>query len=152
QLAHAWRQGRAWQSGLVAGTVAASAGGTMPGPAGQLTLAMAQAGSARPTRAPEPVLTRVARKMGQNYRATQEPGPAAALSLGVGAARRALAESPEDGETCFVLGRLYTELGGMSRESILEPQVRHVALIRQAQAAAALRQAIQFDPDHEAAH
>jgi hypothetical protein len=151
-----WRQGRAWHSAVVASSVANAAQPSLPGPAGQLLLNLAMAGARADSRPDgkeqRSALVRTWRQLGKNYRATQDAGPAAPLYAGVRAARRALAEQPDDAVTHLLLGKLYVEIGGRSRESALAPQMPQVLLIRQAQTAAALRLAARLDPDGEETH
>src|SRR5262249_27230334 len=82
----------------------------------------------------------------------QEAGPVSSLYLAVRAARRAVAENPNDSEAYFLLGQLYFHLAWRTPDLGREQPFPHLALLRQAQAPAALQQALLRNPDHENAH
>jgi tetratricopeptide (TPR) repeat protein len=73
-----------------------------------------------------------------------------ALYLALRCARRGLAANPDDARAWYLLGRVYASLAQDTHERVLAPP--ELRLIRQAQALAALRQAVELDPDLYEAH
>ena len=78
-------------------------------------------------------------------------GPACALYLGVRAGRRSLALKPDDAPTYEALAQTYLTLEQQTREGDGAQTLGYPSLIRQAQVAAALRRALDLDPDREVA-
>jgi hypothetical protein len=95
---------------------------------------------------------RLAEGLLKSHLSAQEAGPRSSLYLAVRAARRAVAETPADKETWFLLGQLYFHLAWSTGDLGREQPFGHLALTRQAQAMAAVQRALQIDPDHERAH
>jgi tetratricopeptide (TPR) repeat protein len=84
------------------------------------------------------------------FRARFDDGPPEALYLALRRARRALAANPDDARSWYLLGQVYVSLAQNTRERVHAPP--ELRLIRQAQALAALRQAVELDPDLYEAH
>ena len=78
-------------------------------------------------------------------------GPPSALYLGVRAARRALALRPNDASTYEALAQAYQMLGQQTRDGDGGQVLGYPSLVRQVQIAAALRHALDLDPDREIA-
>ncbi len=83
------------------------------------------------------------------YVRSQDAGPPSALYLAVRAARRGVAENPDDGRAWLVLGDAYTNLIHRSREGVRGQAVPHVFLIRRSQIAAAYQRALKLKPTLE---
>jgi tetratricopeptide (TPR) repeat protein len=105
----------------------------------------------RPGEAPELLAPMDQRSQGLlgDYVRTQDAGPPSALYLAVRAARRGLADNPDDGRAWLVLGQAYTDLTYRTREGARGRAVPHVYLIRQTQIAAALHRALKLKPTLE---
>jgi hypothetical protein len=81
----------------------------------------------------------------RNHLIGQDAGPPADLYLAIRAARRGLAAHPDDARTWLILGHSYFLLSHKTKESTRsQPSLRE---IRQAQAAAALHQALNLGQD-----
>jgi tetratricopeptide (TPR) repeat protein len=89
--------------------------------------------------------------LGEYVRA-QDAGPPSALYLAIRAARRGLAENPDDARAWLALGEAYNNLNYRTREGARGRTVPHVYLIRQTQIAAALHRALKLKPSLEEQH
>ncbi len=153
------RNRRAWEASM-----AASLSGCAAAPGGPLangTLWMARLdftyrvlhGQAiAPRGTPPQSLDLFAEHLLSNHLAAQESGPTESLFLALRAARRALRQNPDDTATQLLLGEVYLRLAWKTRERDYARLLPHVALIRQAQAAAALERAARLNPNLERAH
>jgi hypothetical protein len=79
-------------------------------------------------------------------------GPPDALYLGIRAARRAIAVKSDDAPTYQYLAQNYLTLTEQTREGARASAVVYPILLRRVQIAAALRRALDCDPNMEAAH
>jgi hypothetical protein len=75
-----------------------------------------------------------------------DAGPADSLYLGIRAARRALADSPNDPNTSYLLGEAYYQLGQRTREASLVQTLDQRGAIRLIQAATAFNDALRLGP------
>jgi hypothetical protein len=82
----------------------------------------------------------------------QDDGPPGLLLLAIRAARRAIAANPDDARSYLLLGEAYRRLGQDTRERFWWSSLPDLRRLRQGQAAAALRQALQLQPDLAQAH
>ena len=80
----------------------------------------------------------------------QHGGPPAPALLAVRAARRALADCPDDGRAWLALGQAYVALGRLTREPISE--LPPLAMLRFVQTTTALHAALIRNPNLESAH
>jgi hypothetical protein len=89
-----------------------------------------------------------------NYVNPREDGPPALLLLAVRAGRRAVHERPDDPSAWLVLGQAYVDLLQHTRERAWarEGRLPLLRVLRHAQAAAALRRALDLNPDLAIAH
>jgi hypothetical protein len=94
----------------------------------------------------------VADQFAAGFLASRDQGPPEALLLAVRAARRALAEHPEDGGAYLLLGEAYLRLARQTREQSWQVVLPNLAGIRQAQVLTALEQAVLYRPDLDQAH
>jgi hypothetical protein len=78
--------------------------------------------------------------------------PPALLLLAVRAARRAVAENPEDGNAWLGLGQAYVLLRMVTSERSGEGVLPPLTQLRNVQIVTALEQAVRLDPELEAAH
>jgi tetratricopeptide (TPR) repeat protein len=94
----------------------------------------------------------VADRFAMGFLASRDQGPPEALLLAVRAARRALAEHPEDAGAYLLLGEAYLRLSRQTREQNWQGLLPNLAGIRQAQLLTALEQAVLYRPDLDRAH
>ena len=100
----------------------------------------------------QPLLDRLALIFQQQFKQERDDTPAASLYLAIRAARRALAINPDDAYTYSILGECYLRLLHNTREAAWVRKMPELALLRQAQASAALNQAVRLDPHLVQAH
>ncbi|HBI41923.1 MAG TPA: hypothetical protein DDY78_03575 [Planctomycetales bacterium] len=79
-------------------------------------------------------------------------GPPDALYLGIRAGRRAIAAKPDDAPTYQYLAQNYMTLAQQTREGARAGAIGYPLLLRRVQIAAALRRALDSDPNLEPAH
>src|SRR5262249_46264079 len=92
-------------------------------------------------------LERLALFFQQRWTRSQDDTPPALLSLGVRAARRALADNPADAQAYLVLGQCYLRLIHDTRERAWGRLFPELVQLRYAQASAALHQAVSLKPN-----
>jgi hypothetical protein len=78
--------------------------------------------------------------------------PSALLLLAIRAARRVLADNPQDAQAYLILGECYLRLLHNTRERLWSPYVQQLLQLRRAQASAALNEAVALKPDLAQAH
>ena len=93
------------------------------------------------------LMERTVKEKYAGYMGTVDKGPAGLLYLALRAARRALAQNPDDAGTCMLLGRIYMELGRNTRDQLPHPTPKHLVNLRAAQLHAVLYQAAKLDPN-----
>ncbi len=82
----------------------------------------------------------------------RDDAPPAALYLAVRAARRCLADNPDDPQANLLLGETYLRLLASTRERSWSKRMPEILQLRRAQAGTALRQALLRKPDLAQAH
>jgi hypothetical protein len=80
---------------------------------------------------------------------SQDAGPPSALYMAVRAARRGVADNPDDARAWLALGEAYTNLTHRTRAGNRGRAVLHVLLVRQTQIAAAFHRALKLKPTLE---
>ena len=93
------------------------------------------------------LMERTVKEKHAGYLGTVDQGPASLLYLALRAARRALAQNPDDAGTCMLLGRIYMELGRNTRDQPPRLTPKHLVYLRAAQLHAVLYQAAKLDPN-----
>jgi tetratricopeptide (TPR) repeat protein len=106
----------------------------------------------QPRGTPLQPMDRLAEQLMAHHLGVQDSGPPASLFLAIRACRQALVENPHSAEVHLLLGEAYLRLAWKTRERLYAATLPHIALLRQAQAAAALQKAAQLDPNLEHAH
>jgi tetratricopeptide (TPR) repeat protein len=99
-----------------------------------------------------PPMSRLALQVQQAYALEQDDAPPALLYLAVRAARRAVANNPEDAQAYLTLGECYLRLLYGTRERVWSQRVPELIQLRRAQASMALNRAVAFNPDLAQAH
>ncbi|MFO0878124.1 MAG: hypothetical protein U0840_12305 [Gemmataceae bacterium] len=87
-----------------------------------------------------------------SFIAGQDDGPYGATLLAVRAARRGLAQNPDDARCWFLLGEAYLRLAQATRERDWRQHLTPFDRIRKTQAIAAFTQAVRLRPDSVGAH
>ncbi len=100
----------------------------------------------------EPPLERAALSLHGPFSQERDDVPPELLFLAVRSARRAVAEDPTDAHAYFVLGESYLRLLQGTRERAWAARFAELAQLRQAQASAALNQAVRLNPRFAQAH
>jgi tetratricopeptide (TPR) repeat protein len=99
-----------------------------------------------------PAPDRMALALQQQFTWQRDDVPPALLFLAVRAARRALADHPNDAQAHLVLGQCYLRLLRDTRERAWGQRMPKLVQLRRAQAAAALHRAVSLQPDLAPAH
>jgi hypothetical protein len=152
----AFRHVRLWQSSQSAGLVAVASGWT--GPAAlvdahlRLTLIQPQGPTTDVTPDRLPILDQRALALARSLFFTLDDTPSELLFLAIRAARRAVAENPDDASAYLVLGECYLRLLEATRERAWRSMMEELVQLRRAQAVTALNQAIALKPDLTQAH
>jgi tetratricopeptide (TPR) repeat protein len=86
------------------------------------------------------------------FLAARDQGPPESLLLAVRAARRALADRPDDGGAALLLGEAYVRMARQTRERAWHAALPSLGILRKAQALTALQRAVAVRPDLDQAH
>ncbi len=147
-----YRRVAAWEAGQAAGLVGAAAGWTWPGGPFDCDLRRVLLRPPLTEGQAVPAITQLALECHRLFAAEQEGTPPAVLYLAVRAARRALAEDPQDALAHLALGEGYLRLLRNTRERVWSRKAAQLVQLRRAQASQALNQAIALKPDLRRAH
>ncbi len=141
-----------WTVGEMSATVGA-AGGWL-GPAGRSDAALRLALLEPPLveNAPPPPITQLVFGLQQEFVRARGQAPVGVLYASIRASRRALAKSPDDAGTYFVLGQTYLALVRTSAELNWARRLPQLMRLRQLQAVAALNRAVALNPNLADAH
>jgi tetratricopeptide (TPR) repeat protein len=156
QLAAPFRQRIAWEYGQPAAVVGAAAGWT--GPADLLNAQGRLVLLGKPPRPSGasldtlPFADQVGLAWREVYAAGRDDVPPALLYLAIRAARRAVADDPQDARAYLVLGECYLRFLRGTRERAWSARMPRIAELRYAQASAALNRAVALKPDLAQAH
>jgi tetratricopeptide (TPR) repeat protein len=142
----------AWESAQAAGLVGAAGGWSLG--AGLLDVAV------RPTllhppipdNAPLPAMTQVVLTLQQQFAEDRGALPVGIVYAAIRAARRAVAENPDDANSHLVLGRGYVVLANTTAERSWSARHPQLLRVRQLQASAALNRAVELNPRLAQAH
>ena len=151
-----YRHLAAWEDSQSAALVGAA--GTWAGPGAlvdahlRLVLLRPQVPQARAGADTLPALDRLVHGWQQRFAFQRDDTPAALLYLAVRAARRAVAVNPDDAQAYLVLGQSYLRLRHSTRERAWGERLPRLPQLRQAQASAALNQAVALNPQLAQAH
>lgn len=151
-----FRHQTTWEGSQLAGLFGAAAGWTEPANLLDARVRLALI-LARPPERGEPfnklaIPERGALILQQRFAQQRDDTSPALLYLAVRAARRALADNPNDARAYLVLGESYLALLHDTREGIWAGQLKNLGQLRHAQASAALNQAVFLKPDYARAH
>jgi tetratricopeptide (TPR) repeat protein len=91
-------------------------------------------------------------ELAAGFLARQDRGSPEALLLAIRAARRAVAEHPDDARAFLLLGEAYLRLARLTREQSWASLLPPLADVRRCQAVSALEQAVLLRPDLDQAH
>jgi tetratricopeptide (TPR) repeat protein len=150
--------GRQWLLAQATGLVGLGPGSEAAGTAGAVAVRL-DLTPLLPSASPAPAAPAVSQdgpavadQFAVGFLASRDQGPPEALLLAVRAARRALADHPEDAGAYLLLGEAYLRLARQTREQSWHGVLPNLAGIRQAQVLTALEQAVLFRPDLDQAH
>jgi tetratricopeptide (TPR) repeat protein len=146
------RHQRAWEASQMAGLV--GAGGGWLGPPGPIDASVRLNLFSPPIseNAPLPAFTRAVLALYQKFAFDRGDAPVGTLYAAIRAARRAVAENPNDAKAYLVLGSAYGSLVGTSAERSWAGQFPQLRRLRQLQASAALNRAVALNPKLAQAH
>jgi hypothetical protein len=140
-----WRHLVGWQATELAGLVGAGGGWTAPGGMADafLRAELYQPGQGKMTPLDKQVLV-----LRSGYVLLRDDTPPALLYLAIRAARRALADDPDDAASLAVLGQAYQRLLRETSERVWAKRLPELHELRRAQASWALNQAVALRPDN----
>ena len=147
-----FRHMTAWESAQAAGLIGAAGGwGLGTGPIDPL-LRLTLLHPPLPDNAPVPAITQVVLKLQQLFSADRGAAPVGVVYAAIRAARRAVAENPDDANAHLVLGRAYVVLANTTAERSWAARHPQLLRVRQLQASAALNRAVELNPRLAQAH
>ncbi|AMV23966.1 hypothetical protein VT84_06195 [Gemmata sp. SH-PL17] len=141
-----------WVPGQMGGLVGAASGWSTPAGALDATIRGAFVRPPLVRNAPPPQVAQLALGFEQRFEYDRGSAPVGILYVAARAARRAVAENPNDATAYFALGRIYAALVRITSEQSWAGRVPDLVRLRQIQASAALNRAVALDPNLAEAH
>jgi tetratricopeptide (TPR) repeat protein len=142
----------AWIGGQMGGLVGAAGGWPAAAWPADSILRLALVPPPIPDPAPPHPLAQLAMGLEQQFALERGRAPVGLLYAAVRAARRAVAENPNDANAYFVLAQVYAALVRASAEQGWAARLPQLVRIRQLQASAALNRAVTLNPNLAEAH